>query len=171
MIIVGVDPGLANCGVVAIVHGEVAHVDVHRSSPSKQVAGRKVKSTLAARLAAHVELARGVHRADVLAIEVPSFPPGARPAALLFASFGVWCGATNASCAVRMMSTKAWRAALGLVPRETTEERKADTEARMKERWPEFEAMLTRKKVPASKREHAWDALALATVAMDEVGA
>lgn len=163
MIVVGVDPGLANCGVVTLVDGELDYVAVHRSSPGKG----KAKLTIAQRLHAHVELARYVHRADVLAIEVPSFPPGARPAALLFSSFGVWCGATSAACRIVMYPTKKWRAAHGLPSRETTEERKADVKAAMDCRWPDAELAMVRAKVPRSCREHAYDALAMATVAME----
>lgn len=167
MIIFGVDPGLANSGVAVLVDGYLASLTVYSSVPSIPRTKRRKKQTftLAQRLAAHVDVARLTHRADVLAIEVPSYPPGARAAGMLFASFGVWCGATSSACEIVMYQTKAWRAAHGLSSRETAAERKDDAEDAMLQRWPEAMDMMDR--ILKSKREHGWDALAIATAAWD----
>jgi hypothetical protein len=169
--IYGVDPGLANCGLAVLVSGDLKRLAVFTSRThvpaTKKRRRRDVR--LDERLRDHLEVARreGIRTADVLAIEVPSFPPGARPAALLFASFGIWLAGTASFCSLCPIATRTWRALLDLPPRATTEERKADVAAAMRRRWPAAEELMAAAKIPRGRHEHAWDALALATVALE----
>lgn len=170
MIIYGVDPGLANCGLAVLSDGALQRLAVFtsRTHVPRTKKRKRREIGLVERLRDHLDVARaaGVRGADVLSIEVPSFPPGARPAALLFASFGTWLGATGSYCALCPITTRTWRALLDLPARASTEERKADTEGAMRRRWPGAEEMMVDAKIPRGRREHAWDALALATVAL-----
>lgn len=153
--ILGVDPGLAHSGYVEIDGGAAV---ILRMGLLRCPAAFGL---LSERIDFHRHDARSIGGSvSEVAIEMPTFPPGARPAALLFASFGCWV----ASCErVTIYSTKKWRALLGMGARKTTAERKADVEACMRERWPGAEAEMAARKIPRSCREHVWDALAIAT--------
>lgn len=189
MRILGIDPGTAHCGFAALeVVDMVRAADLVPIAPRVRVRDLGCfKSDPEARLrdrvaelAGDLEELLAVQAPAVVVTEAPGFPKGALAAAMVWASFSVIVGLTKARGIELVTRNPAeWRKLLGLLaeklpPAKTTDpklrarlsqqaqrKRKASTEELMRTRWPGAAAMLESDPVPT--REHAWDALAIAT--------
>jgi Holliday junction resolvasome RuvABC endonuclease subunit len=178
--ILGIDPGTAHCGFAVIeldghvVDGRVLDLGCLRSDPEARLRDR------IAEMATDLDDLRTTHGPGIVAVEAPAFPKGALAAAMVWSSYSVVV-ALCASRGIQLVTRNPgeWRRLLGLLaeklpPAKTTDpklraqlsrqaqtKRKASTEALMRTRWPGAAALL--ESTPQPVREHAWDALAIAT--------
>ncbi len=178
MRILGIDPGTAHCGFAALERFDggvrVRDLGCFKSDPEARLRDR------VAELAADLDELLVVQAPGVVVTEAPAFPKGALAAAMVWASFSLLVGLCKARGAELVTRNPGeWRKLLGLLaeklpPAKTTEpklraqlarqaqaKRKESTEQLMRTRWPGASAML--ESAPAITREHAWDALAIAT--------
>lgn len=178
MRIIGIDPGLAHCGFAVLERaaGETRVIDTgcFKSDQESLLRERVVE------LAGDLDELLRVHGPGVVVAEAPAFPKGSLAAAMVWSSYAVLVSiVTSRGIQLVTRNPGEWRKMLGLLaeklpPAKTTDpklrarlgreaqtKRKASTEALMRERWPGAAAML--EGAPAPTREHAWDALAIAT--------
>ena len=160
--IIGIDPGLAHCGF-AVLEDVVHDLGTWQSDPEATIVAR------ARELRADV-LRLAARWDGAFAVEAPTWPRNAGAASKYAIAFGVVVGiAGGLGRDLEVIRTDAWRAALGLPKRPRGDEgkrlRKHDTAAEMARRWPAAVDLL--ETVPRSKHEHAWDALAIASAALD----
>lgn len=186
MKVIGIDPGTAHCGFAVLevvgvsrVGGIAPHTRVRDLGCFKSDPDARLRDRIA-ELAGDLEELLTVQAPIVVVTEAPAFPKGALAAAMVWASFSVIVGLTKARGIELVTRNPAeWRKLLGLLaeklpPAKTTDpklrarlsqqaqrKRKASTEQLMRIRWPGAAAML--ESDPAPTREHAWDALAIAT--------
>lgn len=166
--ILGIDPGLARCGLAELHdNGRIGRVETLMTSKAKH-------GTQADRLE-HLreQLARWVYPAHTVVLERPGFPRGAIAASQLWAVYGLVVGM---SCVLGMagsfrlvvISAREWRKRLGLPSRPASEAklRKVDTARLMAQRHEGVIAAMNA--IVASRREHAYDALAMATLVFEE---
>jgi len=189
MRILGIDPGTAHCGfaVLELPHlsnaaelatSRVRDLGCFKSDPDARLRDR------VSELSCDLNELLAVQTPGVVVAEAPAFPKGALAAAMVWASFAVIVGLCKARGIKLVTRNPAeWRKLLGLLaeklpPAKTTDpklrarlsreaqtKRKASTEQLMRLRWPGAAVML--ESDPAPTREHAWDALAIATSWMD----
>lgn len=163
MRVLGIDPGIANCGVAVLVDGRIHSLAVYRTKAAKPLATRVMDMALA--------IAPHFLDADRVVIECPNFPPGRKAAAQVWASFAMAAGMARFAPGgpIASYSSQRWRKMLGLPAiRGTTEaarrERKRTTRALMDRHHGADEiAGRLRGFRPAGLHEHAIDALAIAT--------
>lgn len=160
MILLGIDPGLAHCGI-ALLEGAVKD---HRDPFTlKELAVYETKpGSLNDRLREHrLDIFPLIAAADVVAIEYPSYPPGASAAVKLFASYvTILTLASGRQMPIYPFLPRVWRRRLGLPAREATEERKADVEEYCENAWGASRFL---SKVKNAHEEHALDALGVAS--------
>jgi crossover junction endodeoxyribonuclease RuvC len=159
--VLGVDPGMANCGFAVIDSFAVRDLGVFETS--------KKRGDLMARLAELEEDITSLlveFKPLVVVAEAPSFPRNARAAQMLGLSFGMLRGLCRGHGVGRFVVRTAteWREMLGLPKEKRGEEgkrrRKASTERYVRHRFPGAEWLLKGVKKP--QHEHAYDALAIA---------
>ena len=170
--IIGIDPGLAHCGIARLVWSSGLRAwHVHSVVVLETLASKG--ATIGDRLREHAgdlwpyltwdggDLLQAPV-ADYVIAEYPSFPPSAAAAAMLFASFG----AISAYAGDRLVTyaTPTWRRALGLDARAEKKMRKRDVREAMEKRWGALPGLAD---IVTGCHEHAYDALGVATAWID----
>lgn len=165
-LIVGIDPGLARCGVAELRAGELHDLAIYGTDRDSLQRDRLVEL--------EHDLGKHILGADVVVIESPSFPKGAVAAAMLWAAYGLVLGLAHGRATVVTFTPGHWRRVLGLpVERRGAEEtpeaarrrRKEATERMVLQRFPAAPSRL--QGVARGQRDHAYDALAIACAHLD----
>ena len=181
MRILGLDPGTAHCGFAVLERADVVRLrdlGCFRSDKDARLRDRVDE------LAGDLDELLVVHEPIAVLVEAPAFPKGALAAAMVWAAYATITGLCKAhKVELITRNPSEWRKLLGLLaeklpPAKTTDpkvraklareaqaRRKASTEALMRTRWPGAAELL--ESAPAPTREHAWDALAIATSWVD----
>jgi hypothetical protein len=161
--ILGIDPGTANCGFALLEawqDGTARVLDLGTFRSNKD-------SLLRERVAEFVTDVLGLLRASnaaVVVAEAPAFPTGAKAAAMVWAAFAGLTGVCQArGIELVLRNPGEWRKMLGLPTRVKADSRlrKSDTRDLVLARYPGAAVLLA--SCPGDAKEHAYDALAIAT--------
>lgn len=166
MIVLGIDPGMANCGFAVaqtgrLLKGGLAVRDLGVLQTPKK--GRTILERLTELEHDFAELLEQ-HEPEVVVAEAPSFPRSSRAAQMLGLSFGLLVGLCHGRARLVVRTATEWRELLGLpkVPRGAVGKklRKASTAKLVHERFPGASKLLASTR--GGLHEHALDALAIA---------
>jgi Holliday junction resolvasome RuvABC endonuclease subunit len=164
---VGIDPGMARCGVAELVDGEIEDLAVYATVKQGNLMRERL-AELEADLAPHII---GAH---YIAVESPNMPEGASAAAMLWSAFGLIRGLARRQAIIVTFTPGEWRRALGLPTEKRGENdsagdverrRKKATEELVLKRYPHAVDHLVG--VAKGERNHAYDALALTCALTD----
>lgn len=168
MRILGIDPGMANCGFAVLERFAVRDLGVLETTKRDGGLMERVR-VLEADLGALFD----EHAPGVVVAEAPSFPRSARAAQMLGLAYGVLVGLCRGRAQLVVRTAAEWRELLELPKQKRGEDgkkaRKASTARLMHHRFPGARELLA--SVPAGRHEHALDALAIACTWTERVTA
>jgi Holliday junction resolvasome RuvABC endonuclease subunit len=184
--VLGIDPGTANCGF-ALLDQRPDQVVVRDLGTFRSDADTRLRDRVNEYTKDLLHLVDET-KPHVVVAEAPGFPKGAIAAAMVWSAFTgltAICQARDVELVLR--NPGEWRRMLQLpehklppakttdakvrarLAREAQAKRKADTEELMRRRWPGAPALL--ESFYTNAREHAYDALAIATSWLDRATA
>ena len=171
--VMGIDPGLRNCGVAVLDGREAAIAQAVVLSTDTGMRLRDRVRVIATGLWEMME----TWRPDIVVTESPSFPQGKRAAVMVWSSYATIEALCLGRARIVTRSPREWRRMLELPECGVTDEtrskaqrrRKASTKAWVLRRYPGLERLLA--PLARGLHEHAYDAVAIASTFVDAASA